>query len=132
MGTRARSERTPAGPENTPKCSETTSPAKISSFRCHAKHRFLHPKISNFLCHGKPCVATYNFVVSQRPAFILSENNLQTYLICLSTKLFQYSIMGRSNSKVNSETPRNPALQIVDQLTLLMQLRYGATTLRVM
>ena len=53
-------ERVASGPrqgrKNTPRCSETTAPAKISRFRCHAKHRFLRPKLSIFGRHGTgPC-----------------------------------------------------------------------------
>ena len=50
--TRTRSEWPPAGPENTPKWSESTAPIKFSNFRGHAKHQFLRArKKMIFECH---------------------------------------------------------------------------------
>ena len=34
--------------------------------------------ISKFPVHGTGCLCTYKFLVSQRPAVILSENEIQT------------------------------------------------------
>ena len=40
--------------------------------------------------------------------------------------------MGLDNFNIRDEIVRIPALQLVEQLTLVMQLLYGATTLRTM
>ena len=45
--------------------------------------------IFKFLTHGTGCLCTYSFFVSQRPAVILSENEIQTPADTTISKLFQ-------------------------------------------
>ena len=45
--------------------------------------------ISKFPVHGTGCLGTYNFFVSQRPAVILSENEIQTPADTTIFKCFQ-------------------------------------------
>ena len=45
--------------------------------------------ISKFPVHVTGCLVTYNFLDSQRPAVILSENEMQTPADTTISKLFQ-------------------------------------------
>jgi len=45
--------------------------------------------IFKFPVHGTGCLVTYNFFVSQRPAVILSGNEIQTPADTTISKLFQ-------------------------------------------
>ena len=67
------------GAKNMPKCSEKVSPSKYFDVGDSPKSSFFHQKCSMFCIMQNCCLATYNFFVSQRPALILSGNQIQTY-----------------------------------------------------
>ena len=54
--------------------------------------------------HDHGCVAPYNFFVSQRPAVVLSENDIQTPAD--RTILSEFLITSCSTSKMNVKVPK--------------------------
>ena len=87
-GTRARSERPPAGPEKYTEVLEnhmSNQNFRILSSSDNADFSIRKSKISS---HGTRCVSPYNFFMSQRPTMILSETDIQSYSNYLAKKLF--------------------------------------------
>ena len=80
--------------------------------------------IFKFPVHGTGCLATYNFLVSQRPAVILSGNEIQTPADTTISKLFQNTSYMVTKTKV--EIRKRPdctttfprAIAPVDAITL--------------
>ena len=80
--------------------------------------------ISKFPVHGTGCLAPYNFFVSQRPAVILSENEIQTP----ADKMIwtEFLITSFSISKIELKLRNRPdcrgrirgAIALVDDITL--------------
>ena len=80
--------------------------------------------ISKFPVHGPGCLGTYNFFVSQRPAVILSENEIQTPADWAISKLFQNTSFMVTKMKVkvrkrpDCTTTFRRAIAPVDDITL--------------
>ena len=81
---------------------------KIRDFGCpNPSPASIFSKISSFRNFGvmhQPCLATYNFFVSQRLAVILSENQIQTYCSCMISTLVRNSTF--SIAKIRAEDGR--------------------------
>ena len=82
--------------------------------------------ISKFQAHGTGCLVTYNFLDSQRPAVILSENNLQARADQTIAKVFQDTsyMVTKITVKVRKRMDRTTAVRrtiaAVDDITLLV------------
>ena len=80
--------------------------------------------ISKFPVHGTGCLCTYNFLVSQRPAVILSENKIQTPADTTISKLFQNTsfmvtkTMVKVRKRPDCTTTFRRAIAPVDDITL--------------
>ena len=86
--------------------------------------------ISKFPVHGTGCLATYNFLVSQRRGVILSENNLQARADQTISKLFQNTsfmatkIRVKIRNRPDCTTTFRRAIAPVDDITLRVQPLY--------
>ena len=74
--------------------------------------------------HDDGCVVTYNFFVSQRPAVILSENDIQApadRMILTEFRITSFSISKievKVPKRMNSTTPIRGAIAPADDITL--------------
>ena len=80
--------------------------------------------ISKFPVYGPGCLVPYNFLDSQRPAVILSENKIQTPADTTISKVLQNTscMLTKSTVKVRKRTGRTTtfrrAIAPVDDITL--------------
>ena len=80
--------------------------------------------ISKFPVHGTGCLDPYNFLDSQRPAVILSQNEIQTPADTMISKLFQNTsfmvtkMMVEVRKRMDCTTTFRRAIAPVDDITL--------------
>ena len=86
--------------------------------------------ISKFPAHGTGCLVTSNFFASQRPAVILSENEIQTPADRTISKVFQNTsfmikkIKVKVRNRTDCTTAFRRAIAPVDDITLRVQPLY--------
>ena len=86
--------------------------------------------ISKFHAHGTGCLVAYNFFISQRPAVILSQNEIQTPADTTISKTFQNTscmvtkTMVKVRNRMDCTTAFRGAIAPADDITLRVQPLY--------